>query len=217
VSGVGDTGNGSAPIVDMGAYESSGSPLPVEMTAFEAEMDEKTVRLSWRTASERNNAGFAVQRRATGENTSWTKAGYVESSASGGTTTAAKSYRFTDGDLPYEADALTYRLKQVDTDGSASFSETVTVERGVTEVQLLGTYPNPARRQATVRYALPEKQETTIRLYDVLGRQVRTVVSEQKEGRHERMLDVSGLSNGVYFLRLRSGGTIKTQKLTIVR
>jgi hypothetical protein len=93
----------------------------------------------------------------------------------------------------------------------------VTVHRGVKTVQLLGTYPNPARQQATVRYALPEAQETTIRLYDVLGRQVRTVFSEQKEGRHTQRLDVRDLPSGVYFLRLRAGGTVKTQKLTIVR
>jgi hypothetical protein len=87
----------------------------------------------------------------------------------------------------------------------------------VSEVQLLGTFPNPARQQATVRYALPDRQEVELQLYDVLGRQVRTVVSAPKAGRHERTMDVGRLPSGVYFLRLQSDGEIRTQKLTVVR
>jgi ELWxxDGT repeat protein len=193
-------------------------PLPVELAGFNATLSEEEVHLSWTTASETGNAGFHIQRR-TGEGAkeregAWTTVGTVEGS---GTTSQAQSYRFTDADLPYEADKLTYRLKQVDTDGTENFSDEIVVERGVTEVELLGTYPNPARSQATVRYALPDKQEATIRLYDVLGRQVRTVVSGEQEGRHEQRLDTSRLSSGVYFLRLEAGGQTRTQKFTVTR
>jgi hypothetical protein len=87
----------------------------------------------------------------------------------------------------------------------------------VTDVQLLGTSPNPAQQRATVRYALPEKQKATIRLYDVLGRQVRTVLNGTQEGRQQRTLNVGSLPSGVYFLRLRAGDEIRTQKLTIAR
>jgi hypothetical protein len=134
-----------------------------------------------------------------------------------GTTSQAQSYRFTDADLPYEADKLTYRLKQIDTDGTENFSDEIVVERGVQELELLGTYPNPVRQQATVRYALPETQDVTVRLYDVLGRRVRTVLNGTQEGRHQRTLDVGSLPSGVYFLRLRAGGQTRTQKLTIAR
>jgi surface protein len=199
------------------ALSGGSTPLPVELAGFAGTQTEEGVRLSWQTVSERNNAGFQIQRKgekAKGREGAWTTVGSVDGA---GTTSQAQSYRFTDADLPYEADALTYRLKQVDTDGSTSFSKTITVERGVDEVQLLGTAPNPARQQATVRYALPEKQEVEMRLYNVLGQQVRTVVSSSKEGRHEQTLDVSGLSSGVYFLRLQAGGEVRTQKLTVVR
>ena len=205
--------------VDVGAYEApDGVQLPVELAGFEATADgASAVRLSWQTASETNNAGFRIQRkraRERGSESAWTTVGSVEGE---GTTAEAQRYRFTDEDLPYEADALTYRLKQVDTDGTENFSDEIVVERGVTEVQLLGTYPNPARQQATIRYALPDKQEATIRLYDVLGRQVRTVVSGEQEGRHEQRLDTSRLSSGVYFLRLETGGQTRTQKFTVTR
>jgi hypothetical protein len=138
-----------------------------------------------------------------------------------GTTSDATSYRFTDEDLPYAADTLRYRLKQVDTDGSASLTDAVTVARsGPERVELLGTYPNPARQRATVRFAIPEGtagETVRMRLYDVLGRRVRTVRAEAEPGRHEQRIDVSGLASGVYVLRLTAAGTAKTRKLTVVR
>ncbi|PQJ35344.1 hypothetical protein BSZ35_12685 [Salinibacter sp. 10B] len=210
------------------ALGSDTEPLPVEMASFDARMDDGAVLLSWTTASENGNAGFRVQRRigtagggddpdvqaSRQDASAWTTVGSVEGS---GTTSQAQAYRFTDGELPYEADALTYRLKQVDTEGSTHHSEAITVERDVGTVQLLGAYPNPARHQATVRYALPDRRTVKVQLYDVLGRQVRTITRDRKEGRHEQTLDVSSLSSGVYFLRLRAGGETRTQKLTVVR
>jgi len=193
-------------------YENTDTALPVEIAGFEATADGRTVRLAWQTASEIRNVRFEVERNA-GDGT-WTRVGTAQGS---GTTTEARSYRFTDQDLPYEADRLVYRLRQVDVDGTAHFSKTVTVERRVDAVELLGTYPNPARGEATVRYALPGRQEVSIQLYDMLGRRVRTVVQSEQSGRQERRLDLSGLSSGVYFLRLTTDEQTRTRKLTIVR
>jgi hypothetical protein len=137
-----------------------------------------------------------------------------------GTTNEPQSYTFRDEDVPYDADSLTYRLKQIDTDGSVAYSEAVTVARSAVEqVRLLGTYPNPARGRATVRFAVPAgpAQNVTLRLYDVLGRQVRTVSSTATAGRHEQQLDTGRLPSGTYFLRLTVGGTTRTQQLTVVR
>ena len=198
VEEVEDTGNGTAPIVDMGAYESDGSRLPVELAGFEATVDGGTVRLTWQTASETGNARFEVQRRADAKrgDGAWTAVGSVEGS---GTTTEAQRYQFADEDLPYEANQLDYRLRQIDLDGSTQFSKTVTVERSVGEVELLGTYPNP------------------VQLHDILGRKVRTLVRSEKTGRHKHRVDVENLASGVYFLRLQAEGKMRTQKLTLVR
>jgi hypothetical protein len=76
------------------------------------------------------------------------------------------------------------------------------------------------RSRATVRFAIPEGTAAagaTLRLYDVLGREVRAVRAEADPGRHEQTLDVSGLSSGIYVLRLTAGGAAKTRKLTVVR
>lgn len=192
--------------------------LPVDLTSFEATRNgENAVRLTWRTASERNNAGFEVQRKADAKKTSWTKVGFVESKVQGGTTTEAQTYRFVDADLPYAADTLTYRLRQLDTDGTESTSKGISVHRIVDEVQLLGTYPNPASQWVTLRFALPGPKRVEVSLHDVLGRRMRTVVNGEKEGRQSVQLDVSDLPSGVYFLRLKTEDSMDTRRLSVVR
>jgi hypothetical protein len=84
-------------------------------------------------------------------------------------------------------------------------------------VELLGTFPNPARTQATIRFAVPEQQSVTLRMYDVLGRQVQTIVDGEREGRQSMQVNVSDLPSGVYFLRLEAESQMKTQRMTVVR
>jgi hypothetical protein len=82
----------------------------------------------------------------------------------------------------------------------------------------LTAYPNPVREQGTLEYTLPEAGKVSLRVYDVLGRQVRTLTTGRKEaGRHTATLSASRLSSGVYIARLRAGGTTVTQKITVVR
>jgi hypothetical protein len=82
----------------------------------------------------------------------------------------------------------------------------------------LQAYPNPVRTQGTVAYALPEETDVTLRVYDVLGRQVATLASgTQPAGRHTVTLDTDQLSSGVYFGRLEAGGQTLTRKITVVR
>ena len=200
------------------ALGSESAPLPVELASFEGTTIENGVRLTWQTASETRNAGFEVQRRtaATAE-AAWNEVGFVESNAEGGTSTEATTYRFTDKDLPYAADELEYRLRQVDVDGSETLTDPVEIERAVEQLELRKTFPNPASGQATVQFAVPGRQDVALRLYDVLGRQVRTVQQGALEGRQELQVDLSGLPSGTYFVRLRAKDHVRTQRLTVVR
>ncbi len=82
----------------------------------------------------------------------------------------------------------------------------------------LTSYPNPIRQQGTLEYALPEAQEVSLTVYDVLGRKVKTLTRGQKEaGRHRVDLRTGQLSSGIYFGRLKAGGQTRTQKITVVR
>jgi hypothetical protein len=213
-------------VTDVSQYAVAGDAqsLPVELAQFTGRVTEEGIRLAWRTASEEGNAGFRIQRRggdgANADEGAWTRVGFVESKAEGGTD-QPRSYRFVDADLPFAADSVRYRLKQVDVDGTARFSEPITVERGgVTTLRLKAPYPNPARDRATVPFAVPEgtdAESVQMRLYDVLGRRVRTVRASAEPGRHALRLDTGDLASGVYFLRLRAGETIRTRKVTVVR
>jgi hypothetical protein len=195
--------------------------LPVELTAFEGQAAPSGVRLTWKTASEQDNAGFRVERRPAGRSTTqWKTAGWVDGS---GTTQRSQRYRFTDTEIPYAADSLTYRLRQVDTDGEVHYSEVVTVRRdAANQLHLESIAPNPAREQVTVRYALPSaarggRESALLRIYDPLGRKVRTVQVVHQGGRHRQRLDVSRLPSGMYILRLTAAGRTRTEKFTIVR
>jgi hypothetical protein len=197
---------------------SNSEPLPVELAEFSGTIvSEDRVRLRWKTASEQSNAGFAVERRLAATSAgSWNELEFVETKASGGTSSNPIGYRFTDSELPYGADALTYRLRQVDIDGSTSYLNEITVRRSVEETSL-GVFPNPIRNRATVRLAVPGKKRVQIAIFDILGRKVRTVVDSPQEGRRTVQVDVSDLPSGTYFLQMRAEDETLSRKLTIVQ
>ncbi len=198
----------------------------VELVEFEATLTEaQTVRLSWQTASETNNDGFQVQRRVAGASGDreagqsggaavWTNLEFIEGA---GTTDETRSYDVTD-EVPFEADSVHYRLKQVDANGSAQLIDEVTVRLGVPDrLTLRAPFPNPGRGAVTIRYAVPERQDVSLELYDVLGRRVRTLTRGPQDGRHERQLDTTGLSSGTYILRLRGKERVETRRMTVVK
>lgn len=194
---------------------STSAALPVELSGFGATLDGGTARLTWQTASETNNAGFHVE-RAVGESADFRQIGFVDGN---GTTEIAQRYRFTDTALPFEAERLVYRLRQVDLDGTASLSSEVSVEIGdPVTVTLHGVFPNPVRSAATLRYELPEATSVRLELYDLLGRRVKTLVdAQQPAGRQEIAVDASHLPAGVYVYRLMTGRHVQTQRMTVVQ
>ena len=192
--------------------------LPVELAEFEAvQTGEKAAELSWQTASEISNAGFRVQHKASGDE-AWTTLGYVESKADGGTTTDAQSYRFSAEDL--SVGTHQFRLEQVDLDGTATVHDPVTVELQMKEpLRLAAPAPNPVSGQATLSFAVKESQTATLRLYDALGQEVATVYEGTPTAGESQAVqfEATDLASGMYFLRLRAGSHVRTQRLTVVR
>ena len=157
----------------------------------------------------------ALQSDRTDADGRWTEIGAVEGA---GTTTRAQRYRFTDRGFPYDAKTLTYRLRQVDIDGTATIAGERTVTLGgPAQLELLCTYSNPAQAQATVRVGIPDGvTDARLVLFDLLGRHVRTL-AVSGTGRQTSQRNTSDLAPEVYFLRLTGDGQVRTQKLTIVR
>lgn len=194
-------------------FTATARQLPVELTTFEAQARGESVQLAWTTASETNNAGFAVERqRAT--DASFEQVGFIEGH---GTTARSQRYRFEDDALPYEAQRVTYRLKQVDTDGTAHYSEEVAVDLGGPDaVALHGNYPNPAHQTATIRYELPQAAHVQLTVYDLLGRRVATLVDrEQAAGRKSVQVQAGRLASGLYVYRLQAGSIVKVRRMTV--
>ncbi len=200
------------------ALDPDNEPLPVELTSFEAtRAGARAVRLTWATASETNNAGFHVEHRRPDAG-AWTELGFVESKASGGTTTEAQRYRYAVEDL--QVGTHRFRLKQVDLNGTTHLHDPVTVEVQMQEaLRLSAPAPNPASGTATLRFAVKEETETRVVLYNTLGQQVRTLYDgTPTAGEGQRLrLEAAGLASGVYLVRLQADGRSKTRRLTVIR
>jgi hypothetical protein len=87
-----------------------------------------------------------------------------------------------------------------------------------TRFALLPPRPNPARDRVTVTYAIPVPCPVTVRLYDVSGRRIRTLVDQgQSPGYYTALIGGSSLPAGVYFVRLRAGSYQETARLVVAR
>jgi hypothetical protein len=122
----------------------------------------------------------------------------------------------------HDRSAISLTPSEKETDLSLRVGTDDFVEAGATgerpaRLQLEAPRPNPARDHALLVYALPEKAEVRLTVFDVMGRQVRTVRTASEAGRHEVQFPVEDLASGVYFLRLRAGGEMRTRKLTVVQ
>jgi Secretion system C-terminal sorting domain len=83
---------------------------------------------------------------------------------------------------------------------------------------LLQNYPNPFNPTTTIAYSLPARAHVTLQIYDVLGREVRTLVDEyQSAGSHTALFDASKLSSGVYFYRITAGELTSVKKLVLIK
>ncbi|MEF8939742.1 MAG: T9SS type A sorting domain-containing protein [Salinivenus sp.] len=188
--------------------------LPVELAGFEAAQATAGVQLRWQTASETNNSGFAVERRA--DDGAFAEIGFVDGA---GTTAAPRRYRFIDRAVPFAAEALTYRLRQVDADGSATYGPEVRVRLDDPDrLALRGNAPNPFARRTTLRYTLPRAADVHLSVYDALGRRVATLAEgRQPAGRKERVFDAGRLPSGLYLVRLQADDHVVTRRVTVVR
>ncbi|MEF8796723.1 MAG: lamin tail domain-containing protein [Salinivenus sp.] len=202
------------PAFTPGQTNDGSTNLPVELAGFAARLDGSDAVLTWRTLSERNNSGFAVQHRA-GEEGAFEQVGFREGQ---GSTSEATSYRFRVADLrpgPHD-----FRLKQVDVDGSTSLTDVVTVEVALDEAfAWTRVAPTPVAGTGTLSMQVRETQEVTVELYDLLGRRVRTVHNGalQSGRRHRLSLDAGGLAGGAYLLRADGENFSDTQRVMIVK
>jgi len=91
-------------------------------------------------------------------------------------------------------------------------------EEGLMEYSLSQNYPNPFNPATTIRYQLQERSLVTIKVFDILGSEVATLVNEEKPaGSYEVQFEGSGLTSGIYFYRFQSGSFVETKKMILLK
>ena len=201
--------------------------IPVELSSFTASVFGNDVTLNWKTASEINNKGFEIQRRVSSlqsavSNSEYDVVGFVEGN---GTTTELNRYCYVDRSL--SPSSYHYRIKQIDFDGTYEFSNEIEVEIGIPEkFALFQNYPNPFNPTTIISWQSPVGSHQTLRVYDMLGNEVVTLVNEYRQaGSYEVDFNAYQLSSGIYFYKMQvdnpsagSGrGFVEAKKMILLR
>ncbi len=209
-----DINNGTIAGVGGVILHTSNSALPVELSSFRAEVSGSEITLNWQTATEVHNYGFDVERMKDlkiERLKEWEKIGFVPGS---GNSNSPKVYSFTDRIACY--DTILYRLKQIDNDGQIKYSESVSVLLKPNEFGITQNYPNPFNPVTVIKYQIPKSTFVSLKLFDILGKEVKTLVNEEKQpGEYEVKIDGSGLSSGVYLYQIIAGDYIQTHKMIL--
>ena len=175
--------------------------VPVELTSFTSKINNKAVVLEWSTATEINNSGFEVQRKSDSEE--WEAIGFVSGS---GTTTEVRNYSYYDNDVT--AGIYSYRLKQIDYDGSYNYSDVINIEVSFpTEFYLAQNYPNPFNPGTKIFFSLAVDSKVNLKVFDILGQEVSTIYNNDlSAGVHNVTFNAGDLNSGVYVYRLEAMG-----------
>jgi len=208
----------------IGSGESEVKPLPVELTSFNASIDGNSVVLKWTTETEINNFGFQIERALIHPDNSYpmefTLIGFVNGS---GNSNSQKIYSFRD-ELSVPAKYI-YRLKQIDTDGKYRYIKSMEVSFNLlSDYQMFQNYPNPFNPATTISYTLPYESNVTIKIFNSLGTEVRSIVNEKlNSGSYSLSINASDLASGIYFYRIEAYSIeygvsfIDTKKMTIIK
>jgi hypothetical protein len=175
--------------------------VPVELASFRADVNGNTVSLNWMTATETNNSGFEVERSVNGAE--FQKVGYVSGN---GTTTETKAYSFVDSKLANGK--YSYRLKQVDLDGTFEYSKSIEVDVNTPmEYSLDQNYPNPFNPSTKISFTLAADSKVDLKVFNILGQEIAVIVNGAlAAGSHSYNFDASNLNSGVYFYQFEAQG-----------
>lgn len=187
--------------------------MPVELISFYSDIEKNNVKLRWITSKEINNSGFAVERMQNQQ--SWKEIGFVKGS---GTSNGIISYEFFDKNI--SRGKYKYRLKQIDFNGNFEYHHlNGEVEIGIPgKYELNQNYPNPFNPSTKITYSLPEDGLVNIKIYDALGREIKTLMSEYKKADiYSVNFNAEDLSTGIYFYKMNSGSFTSIRKMIYVK
>ncbi|WP_165699259.1 right-handed parallel beta-helix repeat-containing protein [Hymenobacter jejuensis] len=186
---------------NIGAYEGSGRPLPVELISFQAEVKSSQASLRWATASERSSAFFEIQRSLDGKTFSG-----VGQLAAAGISSTVRFYQWDDSQRLTQA--TYYRLRQIDLDGSSHYSKVAVVSPNSSAQHAISVFPNPAAKGQLLYLDLAKfsGQSVQIRVADLMGQTIhhQRVAADNTAANVPLQLPAQ-TSPGTYVLSVTSG------------
>ena len=213
------TGNDSQGNPIEFTVEDANVNVAVELTQFVAQATGKGVELRWTTASETNNLGFAVERRAAASQDMWTEVAFINGQ---GTTTDEHDYIYFDENV--SSGTWEYRLKDVSFSGDVNYSQSVGVTvHVIAHYELKQNYPNPFNPETSIQYALPEETHVTLEIYDIRGTLMKKLVdSMQPAGDYSVSWDATDLNDrpapsGIYLYRLSTTDYSASRRMILLR
>jgi len=175
--------------------------VPVELTSFVATTGSNSVTLNWSTATETNNKGFEIERSFNGSE--FKVIGYKEGN---GTTTQVNNYSFVDQNL--SAGNYSYRLRQIDYDGTFEYSKVV--ESSIIAPATFAmeqNYPNPFNPTTNIKFSLAVDSKVTLKVFNILGQEVATLINNtMAAGFHSVKFDAKGFQSGIYLAKIEANG-----------
>jgi len=175
-------------------------PVPVELLSFSAASEGRNVTLNWSTATELNNSGFEVQRST--DNVSFETVAFI---AGHGTSTEKNNYSYTDENLL--PSVYYYKLRQLDFNGSFSFSSVVEIELDIPSVYSLSqNFPNPFNPATEISFSVPVDAAVTISVFNTIGEQIDEFSKEYTAGSYRYNFNGNNIPSGIYFYMLNAAG-----------
>lgn len=200
----------------------NGGVIPVELINFSATLTgDQKILITWTTATETNNSGFEIQKQTGVLSDNWKTIGFIEGQ---GNSTTNSEYEYLDNNVEL-FDKIFYRLKMIDFDGTFEYSDIIEVEVvSPLEFSLGQNYPNPFNPSTNIRFTLGSRQFVSLKVYDILGNEIETLVQEEKPaGKYEIGFNTqqkkknNSLSSGIYFYTLQAGNFVQTRKMLLLK
>ncbi len=218
-----DAGNNTitAPSFNLGdshwALAYTSDPLPVELSSFSAEINDKNVNLNWKTATEIDNYGFEIERKESGNNNKWVKLGFVNGH---GNSSTINMYSFTDG-FALAGIVYQYRLRQMDNNGNSEYSNIVEVSLPTPQTYSLSqNYPNPFNPSTGIKYQIANDGFVSLKVYNLLGKEIAVLVNENQTAGDYNIsfhADNYNLTSGIYLYELRSNDFVQIKKMMLLK
>lgn len=191
---------------------------PVELANFSGEVVEfKGIELKWETTSEYDLAGFNVYRKSSADSR------YEKLNSELLMPDGSKEYKYVDPDVKVGFN-YNYKLEDVSISGNRIQHESISVfvEKPKT-FSLAQNYPNPFNSNTSIKFQLPDHTHLTLKIYNILGQEVRTLVDQVKEAGYHTII-WNGLDNydnqvssGIYYYRLESKTFVQSKKMVYLK